>query len=154
MSQPKRRLPEFASEETKVLIESYIKNIEILTSKHNNEVTQQRKNALFQEILSKVNAVGGVNRSLQNVKDKWQNICRKVRSKVAKERREQEKERLKTGGGTASRDTVSDPSHILSDLELEVYKILPVESHAGNSICCEFILFKFNSLILILFQES
>ena len=67
--------------ETEVLKESCLKHNYVLNSAFGTNVTAKKKAEVWGEICTKVNAVGGLNRSVEQVKKKWKNIkCTAVSS--------------------------------------------------------------------------
>ena len=50
------------------------KNIDIIQSKLTNNITNKYKKQIWEEITKHVNAVGKANRTVQEVKDKWENL--------------------------------------------------------------------------------
>ncbi|XP_061187167.1 nuclear apoptosis-inducing factor 1-like [Saccostrea echinata] len=77
------------------IIKNQVKLHPILEAKHSNTVTNAKKQAIWLEIVRKVNAVGVAKRSLTEVKDKWRNMCREAKLKFTENRRQM----TKTGGG-------------------------------------------------------
>ncbi|XP_015770181.1 PREDICTED: uncharacterized protein LOC107348646 [Acropora digitifera] len=70
----KSRKPYFTASEISVLTEKYEENMEILQSKFTNSVTNAKKNLVWEDIASAVNAVGVALRTTQEIKDKWKNL--------------------------------------------------------------------------------
>ena len=93
----KARKSNFSATEIAVLTEKYEENIEILQSKFTNNVTNAKKNKVWEEIAAAVNAVGVTLRTTQEVKDKWKNL----QCTAKKEFSGFKKEQKKTGGGPA-----------------------------------------------------
>ena len=93
----KSRKPNFTASEISVLTEKYEGNMEILQSKFTNSVTNAKKNLVWEDIASAVNAVGVALRTTQEIKDKWKNIQSTAKKEFSGFRKEQKK----TGGGPA-----------------------------------------------------
>ena len=93
----KARKSNFSASEIAVLTEKYEENIEILQSKFTNSVTNAKKNKVWDEIATAINAVGVTLRTTQEVKDKWKNL----QCTAKKEFSDFKKEQKKTGGGPA-----------------------------------------------------
>jgi len=70
-SSKRRRSSDFSPEETKILVECFVTNLDVLSAKHSITITNRRKKELYETIISKVNAVGGNGRGIESVKDKW-----------------------------------------------------------------------------------
>ncbi|XP_062584811.1 nuclear apoptosis-inducing factor 1-like [Saccostrea cucullata] len=90
----KARSTNFSLTEVEI-IKNEVKLHPILEAKHSITVTNAKKQAIWLEIVSKVNAVGVAKRSLTEVKDKWSNMCREAKLKFTENRRQM----TKTGGG-------------------------------------------------------
>lgn len=60
--------------EMSVITESVHKNLHIIQSKLTNNVTNKKKNQIWEEIMKDVNMVVKANRIVQKVKDKWKNL--------------------------------------------------------------------------------
>ena len=71
------------------------KHLETIQSKLTNNVTNKKKQEIWEEITRAVNAVGTANRTVSEVKDKWKNF----HSTAKKEFSEFKRESKKTGGG-------------------------------------------------------
>ena len=54
------RKKDYSENEIKVITDSFVKNNEILTSKHSNDVTNRQQKDVMKEIVDQVNAVGVV----------------------------------------------------------------------------------------------
>lgn len=92
-----RRAENYSQAEIRCIIDFYKKNNDILSSKFSSNSTLEKKNKLYDNLLNAVNAVSSTTRTLQGIKDKWQNLQRHVRSKVAAFIRRKTKERNITG---------------------------------------------------------
>ena len=65
------------------------KNIDIIQSKLTNNITNKYKKQIWEEITKHVNAVGKANRTVQEVKDKWENLPPLDRKKQNKNKTEE-----------------------------------------------------------------
>uniref|UniRef100_A0A8W8NN17 Myb/SANT-like DNA-binding domain-containing protein n=1 Tax=Magallana gigas TaxID=29159 RepID=A0A8W8NN17_MAGGI len=94
-SKPKRaRRQNFSIMEMNI-IHNEVKANPVLESKFSNVITNQKKQAIWLNITEKVNAVGNTKRTINEVRDKWRNMCRDAKQKFAEHRREAKR----TGGG-------------------------------------------------------
>ena len=71
---PTKRAKNFEEKETSLLLDLFQEHRDLLRSKHNNMVTQNKKKAVMQLITDKVNALGVCQRTVQQIKNKWTNI--------------------------------------------------------------------------------
>ena len=90
----RKRKANFSINEISIITENVRKHIDTLQSKLTNNVSNKRKNVLWEEITTAVNAVGCANRSTQEVKDKWKNLHSTAKKEFSQYRRD----RKKTGG--------------------------------------------------------
>jgi hypothetical protein len=68
----KKRSENFSPEETLFVVELVEEHIDVLKSKHTNQVTNARKAAVWRQITEAVNARGtGVTRTLEQVREKY-----------------------------------------------------------------------------------
>ena len=128
--QKRPRKPDFSNEELEVLITLYVHNNEYLNAKFSNTVTQKGKNEIVADITDKVNSVGKNNRTIDSIREKWQNIKAKVKSKAGDAIRAKKKEVRRTGGGEQPEDV--DLETVLTELEIMVYSIIPQETKEGK----------------------
>lgn len=102
MADPQRR-PNFSEEEIAAIVSSFNARAHILLPKHrgdgssDNSITNAMKSKAWREITDAVNAVGGKDRTIQEVKRKHKNYKSKTRAINAENMREMKG----TGGGTA-----------------------------------------------------
>ena len=87
----RKRKPNFSVYEIGVITENVKKHLETIQSKLTNNITNKKKQQVWEEITRAVNAVGTANRT---VKDKWKNL----HSTTKKEFSEFKRESRKTGG--------------------------------------------------------
>jgi len=86
----RKRKPDFSVYEISVITDSVRKNLEIIQSKLTNSVTKKKKKQIWEEITKDVNAVGQANRTVQEVKDKWQNLHSTAKQEFSSFKKEQE----------------------------------------------------------------
>lgn len=91
----RKRKPNFSLYEIAVIIENVKKHLETIQSKLTNNVTNKKKQEIWEEITRAVNVVGTANRTVSEVKDKQKNL----HSTAKKEFSEFKRESKKTGGG-------------------------------------------------------
>lgn len=125
------RKRDFTKEEIDIIINCFTEKNEILTARHSNEITEKKKREIYSELLNSVNSVGGQERSLEAIKDKWQSIKSSVKKKTATFFNKQRQERSRTGGGEA---IIEEIDNVLDEQELRIYKIIPPESICGKSM--------------------
>ncbi len=70
-------------------------NLDILQSKLTNAITNQRTNKIRDNITKQINAIGVVNRTTSEVKEKWKNLTSSAEKNFADVNRQVRK----TGGG-------------------------------------------------------
>ena len=99
-----------------VIAENVKKHLETIQSKLTNNVTNKKKQEIWEEITRAVNAVGTANRSVSEVKDKWKNL----HSTAKKEFSEFKRESKKTGGGPPPK-----PPSVSSKEIIEVFEDTP-----------------------------
>lgn len=80
-SSKSHRRPNFSKEECAALVSGVAQHNEALFGKFSNELTNDRKNHLWQEVLSLVNAVSGANppRNLAEIKKEYQVLKEEVK---------------------------------------------------------------------------
>ena len=109
----RKRKPNFSMNEMSVITDSVQKNLDIIQSKLTNNVTNKKKNQIWEEITKDVNAVGKANRTVQEVKDKWKNL----HSTAKKEFSTFKKESKKTGGGPPPKQPSQSSEQIIEIFE-------------------------------------
>ena len=112
----RKRKPNFSVYEIGVITENVKKHLETIQSKLTNNVTNKKKQEIWEEITRAVNAVGTANRSVSEVKDKWKNL----HSTAKKEFSEFKRESKKTGGGPPPK-----PPSVSSKEIIEVFEDTP-----------------------------
>ncbi|XP_078506551.1 uncharacterized protein LOC144766645 [Lissotriton helveticus] len=90
----KSRKKRFSPQENRILITEVVKHHQRLFV--TSTVSLATKNGIWQSIVDKVNAVGVLKRSIQEVKRRWNDIKRKTQQKLANNR----KAAMQTGGGS------------------------------------------------------
>ena len=109
----RKRKPNFSMNEMSVITDSVRKNLDIIQSKLTNNITNKKKNQIWEEITKNVNAVGKANRTVQEVKDKWKNL----HSTAKKEFSAFRKESKKTGGGPPPKQPSQSSEQIIEIFE-------------------------------------
>ena len=89
------RKPNFSSTECTLILQLAEENLDIIREKFSSTVTNKRKQAVWESICVKVNALGVAKRSATDVKEKW----RAMRNEVRKEMSREKNSLGKTGGG-------------------------------------------------------
>lgn len=110
MESEKKRATKFTDAEKLALTESIKERYSILFGKLNSTTNRQDKTKAWGEVLSAVNAVSSVTRTLSQIQEKYKNMKKDVKAIAA----ENKKEITKTGGGTAN----------ISDLDASALNIL------------------------------
>ncbi|XP_078503560.1 uncharacterized protein LOC144762291 [Lissotriton helveticus] len=99
-AEKRKRKQKFFEREVETLVEEMACNHELLFGKQAKYVPEVRKRKLWLEIQEKVNAVGVIPRSIDEIKKRWYDMRLRAKEKLA----ERLKEANKTGGGTANID--------------------------------------------------
>ena len=73
--------PNFSVYEIGVITENVKKHLETFQSKLTNNVTNKKKQEIWEEDTRAVNAVGTVNRTVSKVKDMWKNLHSTVKKR-------------------------------------------------------------------------
>ena len=120
----RKRKPNFSMNEMSVITDSVRKNLDIIQSKLTNNITNKKKNQIWEEITKDVNAVGKANRTVQEVKDKWKNL----HSTAKKEFSTFRKESKKTGGGPPPKQPSQSSEQII-----EIFEDTPAFSGDGGA---------------------
>ncbi|VDI31190.1 Hypothetical predicted protein [Mytilus galloprovincialis] len=105
----KKRSSNWDSAEMTMLQQLVNDNITVIRSKLTNSITNSKKNGIWKDISSKINALGLHSRSDKEVKTKWQNL----QTKAKKEYAESMKYRAQTGGGPAPKALTSETENIV-----------------------------------------
>ena len=112
----RKRKPNFSVYEIGVITENVKKHLETIQSKLRNNITNKKKQQVWEEITRAVNAVGTANRTVSEVKDKWKNL----HSTAKKEFSEFKRESRKTGEGPPPK-----PPSVSSKEIIEVFEDTP-----------------------------
>ena len=127
---PKRqRKPDWTKEETDVLIQLFIQHNDELTGKFSTQLTNADKAKIYKSIMENVNAIGGNDRTVESVKNKWQLLKADVKNKAAKILAKQRKTVRITGVGEAPEDGILE--EVLAEVEMRIYSIIPSEAIEG-----------------------
>lgn len=90
-SKARKRKPNFSVNEISVITENVKNHLAVIQSKLTNNITNRKKNEVWQEITDAVNAVGTAGRTLAEVKDKWKNLHSTAKKEFATFRTEKRK---------------------------------------------------------------
>ena len=93
-SKKQQRKKNFSADEIRVLIEEYEVKRDIFEGKFSNTLTNIKKKNAWQEVTSKVNALGVDSRTVEEIKIKWKNLCSSAKGSF----HEFKKSTHKTGG--------------------------------------------------------
>ncbi|XP_061183033.1 uncharacterized protein LOC133191297 [Saccostrea echinata] len=91
----KKRSENFSTDDVLFIISKVEENIDVIQSKQTNQITNAKKAGVWKSITDAVNARGGVNRTVEQVKEKYRKAC----SKAKGDNVTQKIHRRKTGGG-------------------------------------------------------
>ena len=91
----KARKPNFSAAECNLLLQLAEENLGTIREKFSNNLTNKKKQTIWQSICYKVNALGVGNRTLTQVREKWRAMCGEARKELNQEKKSNEK----TGGG-------------------------------------------------------
>ena len=89
------RKANFSSAECSLILQLAEENLEVIREKFSSTLTNKKKQAVWQSISDRVNALGMAKRSTTDVKDKWRAMCGAARKEMSRER----SSIGKTGGG-------------------------------------------------------
>ena len=109
----RKRKPNFSMNEMSVITDSVRKNLDIIQSKLTNNITNKKKNQIWEEITKDVNAVGKANRTVQEVKDQWKNLHSTAKKEFSTFREESKK----TGGGPPPKQPSQSSEQIIEIFE-------------------------------------
>ena len=70
----RKRKTNFSINKMSVITENVPKNLHIIQSKLTNNVTNKKKNQIWEEVMKDVDTVVKANRIVQKVRDKWKNL--------------------------------------------------------------------------------
>ena len=73
-SRARKRKPNFSMNEISVITENVKNHLAVIQAKLTKNITNQKKNEVWQKITDAVNAVGTAGQTVAEVKDKWK-IC-------------------------------------------------------------------------------
>lgn len=92
---PRDRKTNFTSIEANLISSRVTNELELLKGGFSTEVTNQKKNEVWELITEEVNVLGVCFRTEAEVRNKYRNMCRGAKEKFTNSR----KEMSKTGGG-------------------------------------------------------
>lgn len=128
----RKRAVDFTEFEIQVLTDSFVKNHPLLFGKHSNDISQRKKADKLNEILGAINAVGGNNRTLQAVLNKWSDLKKNTKAKVAAFYAKQRKSLKRTGGGTGDSEAPPGAMPELTMPETLILSVIPHVQTAGK----------------------
>ncbi|XP_075456771.1 myosin-binding protein C, slow-type isoform X17 [Ascaphus truei] len=117
----KQKKPDFTEPELDMLVEGVSKHAPQLCGSLSAKTTNAEKSKIWAEIQAKVNAVGGNNRSVADIKKSWNKLKNKTKDKLV-----QNKEQ-----GTQENEGVPAVTEQLSSLEKRVEAMLQLEQLEG-----------------------
>lgn len=126
----RNRSKDFTDEEVKTIVKMFYENNHILTGALGPSLTQKDKDNIYQNIKVRVNSIAPCERSLSSIIQKWQNLRKNLKTKVANFYADKRKDIRKTGGGEGNPDVTSDEPD-LDDIEKMIFDTLPQESVTG-----------------------
>ncbi|XP_029455573.1 myosin-binding protein C, slow-type isoform X1 [Rhinatrema bivittatum] len=113
----------FTEEELSVLVENIAKHGAKLFGNLAAETSKEEKDKIWKEIQSKINAVGGNNRSIGDIKKAWRDLKKHTKQKLAKLQHE-----------TPEKDEIIPASDQLSTLEKRVEVILHIKGMDAEDV--------------------
>lgn len=134
---------DFTPEETQMILTNFVDYHDVIYGKLNLAPTDinATKREIFETILQRVNAVGGNNRTITAIKEKWQNARAQVRRK-AMHFFAQREEKLRSAGGGLKEETVDADEQIkgiFDDIEYKIFKLLPPDCYLSKYLSSLFI---------------
>ena len=111
MADAKRnRHTNWSKNETSLLKTLFTENESVLSAKLSNQVTNSKKKEVWEAITSEINLLGVAHRSISEVKTKWANVARGLKSEFSTYR----KESTKTGGGPPPKSPSEEDERLIS----------------------------------------
>ena len=122
-SKPRRiRRDTFSQAEVEELLKGYSEYQNVILKRHCSGDMKEKKAAAYAQVLSRVNKVGGKDRSLNNIKDKWSNIRGVVKKKAASILK---KKLARDDAGREDEEPTLEQT--LSEWEMMAYQMIPEE---------------------------
>ena len=103
----------FTFTESNLICVLLTEQLNLVKGKHSMEVTNIKKQEMWEDVTRRVNALGVCLRKEAEVKNKWRNLSRGAKGKFTPER----KERSKTGGGPAPQKPTQAAENIINVLK-------------------------------------
>ena len=97
----RQRANKCSSEEINALITGFTNNYNLFTSQWGDLLTLSKKKTGYAQVCEAVNAVGGNNRDVGQIKIKWGNETWRIKKSLSEKWREIERDMTATGGGLA-----------------------------------------------------
>ena len=134
MASKRARKADYTSSEIATLVRLFVENHDRLVGRFSNDLTHAQKVKIYENIKEQVNAVSTTERSLESIKDKWQTIKKALKQKLSNILAKKKKDVRRTGGGEPEVVlTDDDVARQLTDIEMLVYPLIPMESIAGKN---------------------
>ena len=105
-----QRKKNFSTDEVKLLIEEYEANRNIFEGKFSNTLSNIQKNTAWLQVTNMINSLGVDNRTVEEVKNKWKNLCSSAKGSLHSFK----KSSLKTGGGPPPKPPTESEEKIIS----------------------------------------
>ncbi|KAM4746758.1 myosin-binding protein C, slow-type isoform 7-T7 [Rhinophrynus dorsalis] len=118
----KKDKPDFTEEELDMLVDGVSKNGPHICGSLSAKTTKAEKSKIWADIQSKLNAVGGNNRSVAEIKKKWNSLKKQTKDKLSQLNKE----------GTGENEAVPAAAPELSALEKRVEAMLQLEQMEGT----------------------
>ncbi|KAM3924109.1 myosin-binding protein C, slow-type isoform 9-T9 [Leptodactylus fuscus] len=122
----KQEKPEFTDQELDLLVDCVSKQGPHLCGALSAKTTKAEKSKLWADIQAKVNAKGGNNRSVADLKKRWNDLKKQTKNKLLQPKKESNEENAGVNGG------VTEPTNGLSALEKRVEAMLKLEELEGT----------------------
>ncbi|KAM4037757.1 myosin-binding protein C, slow-type isoform 8-T8 [Anomaloglossus baeobatrachus] len=114
--------PEFSNQELDLLVDCVSKNGPNICGALSAKTTKAEKSKIWAEIQAKVNAKGGKNRSVADLKKRWNTLKKQTKNKLLQNKKESNVENT----------VVPEPTKDLSTLEKRVEAMLQLQENEGT----------------------
>ncbi|XP_041442205.1 myosin-binding protein C, slow-type isoform X8 [Xenopus laevis] len=122
----KQEKPEFSENEMETLVDGVSKHGPQICGGLAAKTTKAEKSKIWADIQAKLNAVGGQNRSIADIKKTWNNLKMQTKDKLSQ---------IKQEGTEVSEGVPAPPDQKLSSLEKRVEVMLQLEKMEGTPGC-------------------
>ena len=113
MDKKQQKKKNFSIDEIRLLIEEYENRRDTFEGKFSNTLTNIKKKEAWQEVTSKVNALGVDLRTVEDIKVKWKNLCSGAKGTF----HTYKKSTFKTGGGPPPKPPTAAEEKIINLFE-------------------------------------